>query len=212
MKQRLLQHEKRSIAGIKQRLELYCREKRADDEAAIRLRKLLCPYIRPKLIFEDDDDSVVRVSGTRYTGFSRLTEKIISLATGRDKAGNPYPIFRGHIGARIPRMRLEVREVVRTMRDRFKVVEWGYFISQLQERGLTDVADISDALHFLANVGELSYFGSVMNDRQRQTNANSVSDGEEFFKFFFNFCTHILLLGMFAIPGGRSSGKEMHPC
>jgi hypothetical protein len=98
------------------------------------------------------------------------------------------------------------------MRDRFKVVEWGYFISQLQERGLTDVADISDALHFLANVGELSYFGSVMNDRQRQTNANSVSDGEEFFKFFFNFCTHILLLGMFAIPGGRSSGKEMHPC
>jgi hypothetical protein len=70
----------------------------------------------------------------------------------------------GTIGARIPRMRLEVRRGVRQMRDRFKVVEWGYFISQLRDIGLTSVVDISDALHFLTNIGELSYFGGVLPD------------------------------------------------
>lgn len=75
-------------------------------------------------------------------------------------------MFHGHVGARIPRMRLEVREAVRTMRDRFKVVEWGYFINQLRDMGLRSVEDISDALHFLTNIGELSYFGGVMMNPQ----------------------------------------------
>ena len=179
MKHRLLKHEERRIQGIKDRLKEYCDQNRANDEGALRLRKLLCSYTRPKIIFgEDGEDSVVRVSGTKYTGFASLTERIINLATGRDKGKWRYPIFRGHVGARIPRMRLEVREAVRTMRDRFKVVEWGYFINQLRDRGLTSAEDISDALHFLANIGELSYFGGVLLDRERLINPmeeNSVS-------------------------------------
>lgn len=163
LKQRLLKHEERRIRGIKERLRELAERKRADDPAAARLRKLLCPYTRPKLIFGDDDEnSVVRVSGTQYTGFYELTSKIISLATGKEKGKWRYPFFHGHVGARIPRMRLEVRDAVRTMRDRFKVVEWGFFISQLRDRGLTNVEDISDALFFLTNIGELSYFGGVM--------------------------------------------------
>ena len=51
---------------------------------------------------------------------------------------------------------------MREMRGRFKVVEWGYFLNVLRDRDLTSVEDISDALHFLTNVGELSYFGAVM--------------------------------------------------
>ena len=83
-------------------------------------------------------------------------------------------------------MRLEVREAVRTLRNRFKVVEWGYFLDQLKDRGLTSVEDISDALHFLTNVGELSYFGAVYVDKQtkvtirrdeRRKAARSVSAG-----------------------------------
>ena len=58
-------------------------------------------------------------------------------------------------------MRLEVREVVRSMRDKFKVVEWNFFLSELRKRSITNAADVSDALHFLTNVGELSYFGNV---------------------------------------------------
>jgi GTPase SAR1 family protein len=167
MKQRLLRHEERRIKGIKDRLQEYCDQNRANDEGALRLRKLLCSYTRPKLIFgNDEEDSVVRVSGTKYTGFATLTERIINLATGRDKGQWRYPIFRGHVGARIPRMRLEVRMAVRTLRDRFKVVEWGYFINQLRDRGLMSVEDISDALHFLTNIGELSYFGGVLPDRE----------------------------------------------
>jgi hypothetical protein len=47
------------------------------------------------------------------------------------------------------------------MRDKFKVVEWNFFLSQLEKRSINNVADVSDALHFLANIGELSYFGNV---------------------------------------------------
>jgi hypothetical protein len=111
------------------------------------------------------------VSGTKFTGFDRLTEKLVHIATGKERpAGWKYPIFRGHVGAQIPRMRLEVREAVREMRDRFKVVEWGYFLSTLRERGLMSVEDISDALHFLTNIGELSYFGNVFPEKSMMEN------------------------------------------
>jgi Ras of Complex, Roc, domain of DAPkinase/Trypsin-like peptidase domain len=167
LKQRLLKHEERRVSGIESRLQELRDQNRAGDTVAKRLRKLLCPFTRPKLIFGDDDDSLVRVSGTKYTGFDRLTEKIIGIATGKDLAGRRYPLFHGHIGARIPRMRLEVRDAVREMRGSFKVVEWGYFVNALRDRGLTSVEDISDALHFLTNIGELSYFGSVMLGAER---------------------------------------------
>jgi GTPase SAR1 family protein len=169
LKERLLVHEKRRILGLEERLKQYEEQNRANDEAALRLRKLLGSYIRPKIIFgNEDEESIVRVSGEKYTGFAQLTEKIIDIATGRDKANFRYPIFRGHVGARIPRMRLEVREAVRRMRDRFKVVEWGYFVHELRGIGLTNVEDISDALHFLTNIGELSYFGGVLPDKGQQ--------------------------------------------
>jgi len=162
LKQRLLKHEERRLNGIKERLQELTDQKRANDIAAVRLRKLLCTYTRPKLIFGDgEDDSVVRVSGTKYTGFRELTQKIISIATGRERGRWRYPIFQGHVGAIIPRMRLQVRDEVREMRDRFKVVEWGYFINQLRGKGLTSVEDITDALFFLTNIGELSYFGGI---------------------------------------------------
>jgi hypothetical protein len=66
LKTRLLKHEGRRVAGLKERLEQYTVENRASDEAAHRLRKLVCPYTRPKFVF-GAEDSVVRVSGTEYT-------------------------------------------------------------------------------------------------------------------------------------------------
>ena len=177
LKDRLLRHEQRRIDGIERRLEEYTTQNRADDPAAHRLRDLLHPSRRPKLIFgEDDEESVVRVSGTQYYGFDLLTEKIVNIATGRYKGRWTYPIFYGHVGTRIPRMRLQVRDAVRTMRDKFKVVEWGYFLNQLRDLGLTSVEDISDALHFLTSIGELSYFGSVMpTNNQLQENPEVAS-------------------------------------
>jgi hypothetical protein len=180
LKQRLLKHEERRLEGIKRRLQDFQDQNRANDPAAIRLRKLLGPYYRPKLILgTDDDNCVVRVSGAQYTGFEELTERIVNIATGRFKLESKYPIFYGHIGARIPRMRLEVRDTVRKMRKEFKVVEWGHFLNELKDdHGLTCIEDISDALHFLTNVGELSFFGGVMADRELTSSTDQNHGGD----------------------------------
>lgn len=64
-------------------------------------------------------------------------------------------------------MRLEVRDLVRSMRDRFKVVEWNFFLAELEKKGIgAEAADVSDALLFLQNIGELSYFGEVATDER----------------------------------------------
>jgi hypothetical protein len=162
MRERLQKHEERRVKSMKQRLKEYDSKFGASSELSVRLRKLLCPFNRPKIIFgSDGPESVVRVSSTNFSGFDQLAERIVNISTGRERGGWEYPIFRGHLGARIPRMRLEVRDAVRSMRDRFKVVEWNYFLSELKKRRIDNAADVSDALHFLANIGELSYFGDV---------------------------------------------------
>lgn len=174
MKERLLKHEKRRIEGMKQRLAKFESEAGPVPEVAI-IQKLLCPLNRPKLLFGIDGEDVVRVSAKDFTGFEKLASAIVNVATGRERGGCSYPPFRGHIGARIPRMRLQVRDVVRNMRERFKVVETGYFLSELEKRGVTNSDDVSDALHFLSNIGELSYFGEVIKSG-RNSNTNEKRD------------------------------------
>jgi hypothetical protein len=164
MKKRLLQHEARRREGLDTRLAHIYKNKQANTETASRLRKLLCPMARPKLIFGiDKHDSVLRVSSTQYTGFCALRSKIVNISTGRDLGGTKYPMFRGHVGAIIPQMRLEVRDVVRRKRKDLRVTEWEYFLSILRENMREEVIcnhdDVSDALEFLSNIGELSYFG-----------------------------------------------------
>lgn len=167
MKERLRKHEEKKVKGMNQRLKEYDSTLGVDSEQSLRLRRLLSTFNRPKIIFgADGPDSVVRVSSTQYTGFTTLSSRIVDIATGRERGGWPFSIFRGHVGARIPRMRLEVRDVVRSMRDRFKVVEWNFFLSELEKKGIgaDQAADVSDALKFLASVGELSYFGELSSD------------------------------------------------
>lgn len=175
MRERLQKHEERRVKSMQQRLKEYDSKHGANSELAVRLRKLLCPFNRPKIIFgPDGPESVVRVSSTKFSGFDVLAERIVNIATGRERGGWAYPIFRGHLGVRIPRMRLEVREAVRMMRDRFKVVEWNYFLSELEKRKITNPADVSDALHFLANIGELSYFGDVAAPAESQDESHTL--------------------------------------
>lgn len=169
MRERLRKHEERRVRSMKQRLKEYDSKFGASSEMSVRLRHLLCDFNRPKIIFgPPGPDSVVRVSSKEFSGFDTLAERIVNVSTGRERGGWDYPIFRGHLGARIPRMRLKVRDAVRSMRERFKVVEWNYFLDELKKLNIDvasgrghDVADVSDALHFLASIGELSYFGSL---------------------------------------------------
>lgn len=160
MQDRLLRHEEKRVKGIRDRLKELNEKYRGNDLAANQLRHILCPSNRPKLVFGLNDESVVKVSCTEYYGFGSLTRRIIDIATGRNKFESDHGLFCGHVGARIPRMRLDVRETVRTMRKRFLVIEWGYFIEVLGEKGQTSRDDIIDALLFLSSTGELSFFGS----------------------------------------------------
>uniref|UniRef100_A0A7S1ZZC8 Roc domain-containing protein n=1 Tax=Ditylum brightwellii TaxID=49249 RepID=A0A7S1ZZC8_9STRA len=78
LKSRLLHHERHRMRGLQKRLDKYEKNNRANADAALRLRKLLCPFSRPKLIFgggsssssaENEEESIVRVSCAKYTGF-----------------------------------------------------------------------------------------------------------------------------------------------
>lgn len=199
MRERLQKHEERRVKSMKQRLKEYDSKFGASSELSLRLRKLLFPFNRPKIIFGSDGESVVRVSSTKFSGFDHLAERIVGIATGRERGDWAYPIFRGHLGARIPRMRLEVRDAVRGMRDRFKVVEWNYFLSELKKRGIDNAADVSDALHFLANIGELSYFGDVVTPVE-------VEEVSVFLCYYFHYtCDHFDALTISCICFTRSS-------
>lgn len=146
MKDRLLKKEALRVEGMKQRLARFESSEEGDGQEAELLQRLICPFNRPKLLFGvDEDQDVVRVSCEDFTGFDRLAKAIVNVATGRRRGGWPYPVFRGHIGARIPRMRLEVRDLVRKLRQTFKVVETGYFLAELGKMGIHNYEDVSDA-------------------------------------------------------------------
>jgi len=168
---------------MKKRQAELLKGKSADTKAAHRIRSHI--YNRPKLLFgEREVDCVVRVSGKNKEGFDRLTRKIVNIATGRETFRNisKHPIFRGHVGARIPRMRLIIREVVKELRGRFKVIAWNNFMVKLQEKNSFKVEDVSDALSFLTDIGEISYFGDIgYNTRDffsNSTNAASLNSNQ----------------------------------
>lgn len=87
MRERLLKHEQHRVKNMKQRLKEYDAKFGASSELAVRLRKLLCPFNRPKIIFGTHGPDVVRVSSTNFTGFDDLAEQIVGISTGRERAG-----------------------------------------------------------------------------------------------------------------------------
>jgi len=158
MKQRLLNHEDNRKTGITERLNELHKSRQANTTYARKLQKLLSPHLRPKLIFdeENDCDGVLRVSSKENTGFSYLRQKLVNLANGH--------FFKGHVRAVIPKVRLDIRNIVRQKReDGMHLVEWSHFMQILEDNLHADndigSEDISDALHFLSNIGELSFFG-----------------------------------------------------
>ena len=180
MKDRLLKTEASRIKEMKQRLEKFQSSEVGDGNEALLIQKLMCSFNRPKLIFGIDEvQDVIRVSSTEFTGFDRLAACIVNIATGRERGNSQYPIFSGHIGARIPRMRLVVRDAARSMREQFKVVESGYFLAELEKRGaaIMNPDDVSDALHFLTDIGELSFFGETIGSNRERSSPNKSTEG-----------------------------------
>lgn len=181
LRRRLEKHEERRRAGIKERLDTLRSTGRANTEAARRLMTLLTATARPQFIFGGDDklDSVIRVSSTQYRGFCELRRKIVNIACGRELGKHKY-LFGGHMGVPIPRLRLEVRDVVRQKRGEDFVVEWQTFLSILRQildkREEIRDDDVSDALQFLSTIGELSYFGRALDGSENPDDVSSTVD------------------------------------
>uniref|UniRef100_A0A7S4J5Y0 Roc domain-containing protein n=1 Tax=Odontella aurita TaxID=265563 RepID=A0A7S4J5Y0_9STRA len=168
MKERLIHHEKRRIEGLNDRLQLLKNSHRADSQEASRIRELLSPFHRPKIIFGNDESAFIvpRVSGLDSRGFKNLRAHIIDIATGRHlPEGMSYPVFRGHVGSPIPPIRIQIRDFIRQKKaeKKFHVIELRYFLSMLTDYlGLeADHEQVGDALRFLSRIGELSFFGGL---------------------------------------------------
>jgi hypothetical protein len=191
MKRRLEKHEKRRKNGIKERLDNLRNTGRANTEVARRLMTLLTATARPKFIFGGDDelDCVIRVSSTKYRGFCELRRKIVNIACGRELGEHRY-LFGGHIGVPIPRLRLEVRNVVRQKRGKDYVVEWQNFLSFLRqilnEKEEVRDDDVSDALQFLSTVGELSYFGRALDSSEYPHDVSTFENHGTYTMYFFS--------------------------
>jgi len=164
MKICILKNEECRIKGLQKRQDELKEKKSADSLAACRIRDQLSE--RPKILFGDGENDVVRVNGKDNKGINQLAEKIVNIATGREPF-DESPIFQGHVGTRIPRMRFLVRGVVQEMRRDYKVVAGSHFMAKLRKLGIDCVADVIDALHFLVDVGEISYFGDICNKERR---------------------------------------------
>lgn len=166
LKERLLLHERKRIEGLHKRLEVLKSQKRADTEEAARLRRLLSPFSRPKLLFGDDDDICPRVSSEYSRGFASLGARIVDVATGRRFADKSmkHPLFRGHVGSPIPPIRLKIREFVHKKKaEKNLLLEMTYFLSMLEDYlgYKPDHLQVGDALKFLNRTGEVAFFGEI---------------------------------------------------
>ena len=153
MKKRLNFHEEKKLRGREERFKKYESSSNSDSNTAKRYRN----FSRPKLLIGEQED-VIRVSCTSYTGFDSLKERIVQIATSSKQDGYRSGFFAGHIGCRIPHTTLRVKKVVREFRKDHSVVKWDMLCTRLLEIGIDDEDDIKDSLVFLSKVGELAYF------------------------------------------------------
>jgi len=167
MKGRILHNEKRRIEGLKKRQDELNENNSARAPAACRIRDQISE--RPKILFGDGENDIVRVNGKDNEEIDQLAEKIVSITTGRELFQELKKPIHGHIGARIPRMRFLVRNVVKKMRGEYKVIAGSYLMDKLREKDIGRVADVIDALHFLANIGEISYLEDICRKEKTKT-------------------------------------------
>ena len=158
MKDQVYRHEENSLKILRQRLDEMQKLNEANIVKLRRVRRLLEPLARPKFAFEFFPPLVV--SSLNYEGFDSLRTHIVGVATGRipDEAGVPY--FRGHVGALLPPLRMQIQQFIEGERKENRtVVKFDIFVSNLNViLDSYDESEVKDALHFLSSVGEVSFF------------------------------------------------------
>jgi len=151
LRERILHHEQLHIEHLQRKLE-QCGNRRQDLQ---RLRRMLTN--RPKFVFASASDfaPAIRVSSKRCTGYELLHQRLSTVATGEH--------FVGHIGCILPRYYATVRQCVRDMRAKFKLIQFQHFLEALrnaniEETGQLTEENVTDALLFMTCTGETSFY------------------------------------------------------
>ena len=152
VKDRVFYHERNRIKELKDKLLDLTDKHLADSVEADRLRRLILPLKRPKLIF-GDSNQIPRVSCSESRGFSKLRHSIIMAAS---------KFFPFHVGTNISSTTSYVEMQVKRLRHLSPYITLMKFIQILNEGDSAFENDkVVDALHFLSNNGELCYFGDL---------------------------------------------------
>jgi len=162
MKDQVLRHEENSLKILRLRHIQMQQLKEANVVEAWRVKRLLEPLARPKFAFEccfGTSSPTLVVSSLHYEGFETLRTHIVGVATGRirDKDGLPY--FRGHVGALLPPLGMQIQQFIEGERKKRTVARFDNFVSSLNNiLNSYDESEVKDTLHFLSSVGEVSFF------------------------------------------------------
>ena len=159
MRKRLLYHQEREMQRVLKQFKHENSRNQSQMDVSHFCRNL-CKQ-QPNLLFgisEKNNNHPLYVSNTKLTGFEHLRRTIVQIAT--DRSFNHKKLFSSHIGVKVPSAYRQIKEIARNFREqKMYLVERSYFDQQLMNMGITDTSLINNALHFLTNVGELTYYG-----------------------------------------------------
>jgi len=100
-------------------------------------------------------ETVLCVSLESHMGMELLEETIVAIATDVN-----HSVF-DHVGTAVPRGTLPVLETSRRLKQEHKLVLVDHLMAELPGEMKLSGNDVVEALHFLASIGELMYFGDM---------------------------------------------------
>ena len=107
----------------------------------------------PNLIF-GKNNPILLVNLLTGEGFPELQETV--LAIGREG------VF-SHVGKEVSKSTMQTLEVIRRLKQDRKVILLDHLLSEMNEPMIT-MEEVTDALQFLSNIGEILYFGNSADD------------------------------------------------
>ena len=116
-------------------------------------KKLAGGTVPPKVL--SGAETVICLSLDTNMGMDLLEETILAIAT--DKSHSVFD----HVGTPVPKGTTDVLETVRRLKQDHKLVLVDHLMAELSDSVALSVEDVLGALHFLASIGEVLYFGGT---------------------------------------------------
>jgi hypothetical protein len=116
-------------------------------------KKLTGDLVPPKIL--SGAETVICVSLDTNMGMDLLEQTILAIAT--DKSHSVFD----HVGTPVPTGTAHVLETTRRLKQDHKLVLVDHLMADLSDDVNLSVGDVMEALHFLASIGEVLYFGGT---------------------------------------------------